>query len=41
MQMAPAAAHAWVGLHSVPRFVLEPQTSYVPLDVVTGLHWLN
>jgi hypothetical protein len=30
-----------VGLHCVPRFELEPQTSYVPLAVVTGLHWLN
>ena len=26
---------------SVPRFVVEPQTLYVPLLVVTALHWLK
>jgi hypothetical protein len=39
----PELGHAapLVGSHCEPRFVLEPQTSYVPLDVVTALHWLN
>ena len=41
MHTAAELAHGLVGLHSEPRFVLDPQTSYVPLDVVTDLHSLN
>jgi hypothetical protein len=39
----PPLEHAFplVGSHSVPRLVAEPQTSYVPLVVVTGLQTLN
>ena len=43
MQTCPALGHALlaVGSQSPPRFELDPQTSYVPVDVVTGLQTLN
>ena len=31
----------WAGSHSVPRFESEPQTEYVPDDVVTLLQTLK
>jgi hypothetical protein len=31
----------WVGSHSFPRFEDEPQTLYVPVEVVTGLQRLK
>ncbi len=39
----PEFGQSWfrVGSQSLPKFELDPQTGYVPLDVVTLLQTLN